>query len=56
LENINVVIEKRKVKEKNSLDNSKKTIKISPKTNNWLNPYKFDYEEIDKKRLITLFL
>jgi hypothetical protein len=51
-----VLIEKRKVKEKNSLDDSKKTIKISPKTSNWLNPYKFNYEEIDQERLTNLFL
>jgi len=50
-----ILIERRKIKKKDSLDNRKKTIKISPQTSNWLDPYKFNYNEIDKKKLIELF-
>ena len=44
-----------KIREKDHANNIKKTIKISTETSNWLDVYKFNYEAIDKERLIQLF-
>jgi hypothetical protein len=52
----NVLIEQGKIREKNGTDKAKKTIKISTEKSNWLEPYKFNYEDIDKERLMELFL
>jgi hypothetical protein len=50
-----ILIKHGKIKKKDSLDDTKKTIKISPQTSNWLDPYKFNYNEINKEKLIALF-
>jgi hypothetical protein len=51
-----ILLKKGKIREKNEKTNdSKKTIILSTDKKNWLEPYKFDYDNIDKERLMKLF-
>jgi hypothetical protein len=49
-----ILLEHGKIREKDAIDNKKQTIKISTKTSNWLDPYKFNYEQLDKERLMKI--